>query len=44
VAAREITSIANVKGDDWSLEIPVARTRRLLGANVAYTNKVGVDA
>jgi hypothetical protein len=42
VAARKIMSIANVKGDDRSVQVPVARTRRVAGANVAYTNKVAV--
>jgi hypothetical protein len=35
-------SIANVKGDDRLVQVPVARTRRVADANVAYTNKIAV--
>jgi hypothetical protein len=39
VAALEIMKIANVRVMTDRPEIPKTRTRRLLGANVAYTKK-----
>ncbi len=43
VAARKIMSIANIKADDRSVQVPVARTRRVAGANFAYTNKIAMN-
>ena len=42
VVARKILSIANIKGDDRLVQAPVARTRTVAGANVAYTSKIAV--
>lgn len=44
VAARKIMSIADIKGHHRSIQVPVAGTRRVAGANVAYANKVGCEA
>jgi hypothetical protein len=44
VAARKILSIANVKGDDRLVQAPVSRTRRVAGANVAYTSNIAVNS